>query len=723
VPDYEFELEPDKMKKQGRMIHSRAVLRAVTVGLLALAQPRVVAATAELALFDRAFELSSIATQDAILSEAKSASGRALHVVTGQRQPWPGITLHAPAGNWDLSAYGQVVVALRNSGTNDVRVSCRLDNPGADGVTNCVTDSLALAPGRSGSLKVMLKRASAGMLDGKLFGMRGYPVKAGGPGTVDPKNITQILLYVNKPSASHVFELEDIRATGTYTPPTASVKDANPFFPFIDTFGQYKHRDWPGKVHSLAELTAHRVAEARELTAQSGPADRDKFGGWAAGPQLAASGFFRVEKYRGQWWFVDPDGHLFWSHGIDCVRAFDTTPIDDRAEWFDEFPGDQTGFREFLSTGYALKGHYAGRSPKTFSFAGANLLRKYGQDWRQEYREVIHRRLRSWGINTIGNWSDEAIRLMDRTPYTDTLSSRGAKNIEGSDGYWGKFPDVFDPSFEAGVRRSLAGRKGKSAGDPWCLGYFSDNEMSWGDDTSLGMGALMSPPEQAAKKVFIGSLMTKYGAIADLNTEWGTQHESWDALLQNRGAPDKKKARTDLTEFYTKAAEQYFRTVREAIQAAAPNQLYLGCRFAWVNDRAALAAGKFCDVVSYNLYTRSVATFKYPGGDMPLIIGEFHFGALDRGMFHTGLVPVANQADRAKAYHDYVLDAVRHPQFVGTHWFQWMDEPTTGRVYDEENYQIGFVDIADTPYHETIQASREVAAMLYQRRLAEYPRR
>jgi agarase len=86
-------------------------------------------------------------------------------------------------------------------------------------------------------------------------------------------------------------------------------------------------------------------------------------------------------------------------------------------------------------------------------------------------------------------------------------------------------------------------------------------------------------------------------------------------------------------------------------------------------------------------------------------------------MFHTGLVPVTSQADRAQAYRDYVLGAVRHPQFVGTHWFQWKDEPTTGRVYDEENYQIGFVDIADTPYRETIDASREVGRTLYKLRI------
>ena len=176
-----------------------------------------------------------------------------------------------------------------------------------------------------------------------------------------------------------------------------------------------------------------------------------------------------------------------------------------------------------------------------------------------------------------------------------------------------------------------------------------NNEMSWGDDVSLALAALQSPPEQAAKQALAEELKTKYGEIAKLNQAWSTDYGSWDALLQSRDAPDKIKARADLQAFYTRTAEQYFRTVREAIKRVAPNQLYLGCRFAWVNARAAAAAAKYCDVVSYNLYRSSVADFQFNGGaDVPLIIGEFHFGALDRGMFHTGLVSLPDQNARAE---------------------------------------------------------------------------
>jgi hypothetical protein len=101
-----------------------------------------------------------------------------------------------------------------------------------------------------------------------------------------------------------------------------------------------------------------------------------------------------------------------------------------------------------------------------------------------------------------------------------------------------------------------------------------------------------------------------------------------------------------------------------------------------------------------------------------VIIGAFHFGALDRGMFHTGLKPVANQRERAVAYAGYVRGALENRWIVGTHWFQFGDHATTGRG-DGENYQIGLRDICDTPYSETIQACREVGDQLYQCRMGE----
>lgn len=68
------------------------------------------------------------------------------------------------------------------------------------------------------------------------------------------------------------------------------------FFPFVDKYGQFKFREWPGKIHSDAELKAAAEKERKELAENPGPVNRDRFGGWAAGGKREATGHFRTEK-------------------------------------------------------------------------------------------------------------------------------------------------------------------------------------------------------------------------------------------------------------------------------------------------------------------------------------------------------------------------------------------------------------------------------------------
>jgi hypothetical protein len=657
--------------------------------------------------FGSDFDIGSVVTSDAKATRAEAG----LHISTGHEKPWPGITLKAPVGKWDLSKYEYISIDVKNVADGPVTVSCRVDNPGADGNKNCVTDSITLAGREQGMLTVQIFPVPWKLSEPlELVGMRGYPIHAG---KVDTSNITQMLFFVTRPSIDHVFEIGNIRAGGGVT-----VLGAKTFFPFIDKFGQFIHSDWLGKTHSLDELVANSIAEKEDLAVHPGPADRDKYGGWSAGPQLKATDLFRVEKYKGKWWLVDPEGRLFWSHGTDCVGSGNSTPITDRENYFQNLPKADSPFGKFYGGGsWAPHGYYKDHSPyKTYDFSRANLLRKYGEDWATAFTEITHRRLKSWSMNTIANWSDSNIYLMRKTPYVCTISYN-ARTLEGSEGYWGKFFDVFDPSFRDALRRRLESEKGRAIGDPWCIGYFVHNELAWGDEVSLALATLVSPAEQPAKKVFLEDLKDKYKTIDELNDVWGTNHATWDALLQSTQMPDKEKALADLTAFYTKTAETYFGIIREELNKYAPDQLYMGCRFAWVNDLAARAAAKFCDVVGYNRYTYSVAEESLPDGiDKPIIIGEFHFGALDRGMFHTGLRKMVSQQDRADKYKSYVQGALRNPYIVGTHWFQYKDQATTGRG-DGENYQIGLIDVCDKPYPETIQAVREVGYNLYEYRL------
>ena len=129
------------------------------------------------------------------------------------------------------------------------------------------------------------------------------------------------------------------------------------------------------------------------------------------------------------------------------------------------------------------------------------------------------------------------------------------------------------------------------------------------------------------------------------------------------------------------------------------------------------AAAKHCDVISVNTYSNSVYnTNRGDFRDRPILVGEFHFGTYDRGMFSSSLAPVGDQKERATSYTRFVQGALAHPNFVGTHWFQFRDQPLTGR-YDGEGYQIGFVDVADTPYPELTRAAREVGENMYRYRV------
>jgi hypothetical protein len=124
---------------------------------------------------------------------------------------------------------------------------------------------------------------------------------------------------------------------------------------------------------------------------------------------------------------------------------------------------------------------------------------------------------------------------------------------------------------------------------------------------------------------------------------------------------------------------------------------------------AEVRAARAFDVYSVNIYDVEVPAARVKEiaelTGKPVLIGEFHFGAPGRGMA-ASLVQVRDQAERGKAYRYYVENAFAMPEMVGTHYFQWADQPSTGR-FDGENYNIGLVDVTDHPYPDLVQALRE----------------
>lgn len=651
-----------------------------------------------------------------VQAEWVESEGQGRLKVMFQKVDWPNIYFEAPAGGWDWSPYLGLEIEVTNPEGEAFEAAIRVDNAGAPENSN--TARKLIPAGET----TLLRCEFAVENDTPFWGMRGIPGRGPlpqGP-KIDPTRITAFQLFLPMPDRERTLIIGDVRLFGD-----ASISREKIPLPFVDRYGQYLHDSWPGKIESDEGLHHAAQLEVQDLSNHPALPGRDGLGAWAEGPTLEATGWFRTEKVGEKWWLVSPEGKLFFSTGVDCVGLWETTFVEGREGWFEWLPEGEGEYKPMF--GYARNVHSMaeriGGEGRTFSFYQANLFRKHGEKFREKWRESVYRRLPSWGFNTIGNWSEASVLENSRIPFVAAASlGAGLRRIDGGEGYWSKPHDVFAPEFEEVVRKSLAWVTDRYSENPLCIGYFVDNELSWGNDEACSIAAwtLQSATDQPARRAFIADLTDKYGALDKLRENWGVAADSWEGL--RLPATLSTAARADAEAFIRRYCAKYFSTVASQIRKEAPNQLYLGCRFSGFTRIAVEECAKEADVVSFNIYRKGVdptAWEWFKEVDAPAIIGEFHFGAMDRGMFHPGLVEAADQAERAALYTDYVRSVAAHPNFVGCHWFQFIDEPITGRPYDGENYNIGFLTVTDSPYSEMVESARKVHSEVYRIRDGE----
>jgi hypothetical protein len=424
--------------------------------------------------------------------------------------------------------------------------------------------------------------------------------------------------------------------------------------PVMDRFGQRIRGTWPTKLRNSEHMAEELAQERAALAAEQPSGIHDAYGGWTEGPRFPATGFFRVEQDDvGRWWFVTPEGNPFWSIGTTGVRTCDCTVVTDREFLFEELPPRDGEFEE----AYNLAGNSpANRAPgkDTLAFYRLNVLRKYGT--LEAWRDHVCARFRSWGFNTFGNWSEEIMLQQQQVVYTRPLTSRA----EGAPLIRPRMPDVWDPEWEAVLRREVERETAAAHGDPWLLGYFCDNEMPWGS---------LDPADAEAY------------------------------------------------------AEKYFETVNRVIKEYDPDHLYLGCRFVRnrPSDQIVAAAGRHCDVVtvnSYDLWPRAEEFGAWHAAcGRPILIGEHHTPLFSPRQVPP-LYPAFTDEERERLYVELVRKWAVQPYSLGCHWFQHADQHITGRPIDGENQPVGFVDIADQPYPSLVRAAREATSQMYQWHMA-----
>ncbi|HEX8778207.1 MAG TPA: beta-galactosidase [Rhodanobacter sp.] len=641
---------------------------------------------------------------------------------TFQPAAQPQIVVMPAQSAWNWQGQGELRLRVQNAMPWAVTLVVDIDGVDAASHLHAV---VGLPAGPAQTLVVPLRAVSP-----LAFGMQAGPTRPfddGGKrmlvattveGRLDLSNVRAVRLSMPAPQAAQSILL------GRFDVVAGEAALSGAYTGIVDRYGQYTRADWPEKVADDAALSA----AVRRAPPAASPAGEDRYGG-RLDVHLQATGWFHTQKAGGRWWLVTPDGHGFFSLGVNTVKADDTrTYVQGRESMFRDLPPDSGAWAAFYGSGdnrNAQQGAGAGRCcdhGRWFDFYAANLYRADGKNWLAAWRTRALARLRAWGFNTVANWSDPALGAMHQLPYTRELDIRGDfGNVATGYDWWGRMPDPFDPRFAQAADAAAAKAVQGVRDDPWLLGYFAGNELSWSaygpeGRWALAVGTLRGEARSPAKRAFIADLKKKYGTPGRLAAAWGVTLASWDALdAVNFPAPAPNEAHpaiaADYSAWLSRYAERFFRTVAAAIHRHDPHHLYLGSRFAVSTPEAIAVCARYCDVLSFNVYA-DLPQHGFDAAavrrlDKPVIISEFHFGSDDRGPFGKGVVSVESEAQRGGAYARYLQAAAADPDIVGTHWFEYVDEPVSGRLLDGENSHFGLVGITDIPFAGFVKTVRQ----------------
>ena len=699
--------------------------------------------------FVRPASVVNVATEDAGMPQynaEQTAEGEVLRRVVFNPAQRPTLRLSPQSGVWDWSS-GQFLT-LRLQSAMDWALTVDVMVQGSDGRT--LTSRIDLPAGPAQTVMVPLT-ASSPLSQGMRAGPP-MPWSHGGQrllltsstGAVDLKQVASVSLSIPNPKVAQNLLIERVGIQDDDQAYKAAYHE------LIDAYGQSTRGHWPEKVANDEQLKAADVREQQQLKgwlAERGKQQLDAYGGLLAGPAFEAKGFFRTEKRDGRWYLVTPEGHPFYSLGVNAVAADGgRTYVAGREGMFKALPGEGDALAAFYGEGNNDDGNASsqGRNFKQgrwFDFYAANLQRTYGKPcppaaegqpancpplaldaarWQAHALD----RLQAWGFNTIGNWSEPALGQAKRMPYTLPLSIVGdyASISTGMD-WWGSMPDPFDPRFAMATERAVAIAARDHRDDPWLIGYFADNELAWaapGSDPKarygLAYGTLRLTTDVPAKRAFLKQLRDKYRNQEGLSRAWGIELTAWE-LMEDPGFeaplpdPQHPEIERDYQHFQQVFAETYFKTIADSLKWHAPNHLLLGGRYALSTPEAVKACAEFCDVLSFNFYTLKPQDgydfARLAELDKPVLVSEFQFGSRDRGPFWPGPLELAREEDRGPAYGNFLKAALAQPMIVGAHWFQYLDQPASGRLLDGENGHLGLVAITDVPYPGFVDAVRK----------------
>jgi hypothetical protein len=437
----------------------------------------------------------------------------------------------------------------------------------------------------------------------------------------------------------------------------------------------------------------------------------DRFGGWK-GRQFGATGFFRAEHDGTRWWLVTPEGNAFLSLGVNHYHAGWWAQDYNRDHWIGEFGAEKV----------------------------------YDEDWVEGWHARLAGDLDHLGLNTIGIHTSAPITgdlVTDVAAYVaryDPVDIPHYKTDTGPD----KFPDVFSEEFDALCDARAREMVRPRADDPRVLGYsmtdcpiFTDLDAAERGMTIYGAprGELPTWPRllrnmgsgSPGKRAYVAAMREAYdGSIAGLNTTYGTDFGSWDALLATvdwRPRTDYGNAReiADNTAFLRECVDTYYRKARGALRRYDPNHLFFGDKINGNTDTidAVLdVTSRYTDLVFYQVYGRyeEQAAMMDRWTDrvgMPFLNGDSTFS------FTCDVLPspygphARDQAERAAWLREFAESAFARPDFVGWHICGTVDTWNTMDGKDAKQHS-GLMTATGEFYPEMAETIQAVSSRLYE---------
>lgn len=398
---------------------------------------------------------------------------------------------------------------------------------------------------------------------------------------------------------------------------------------------------------------------------------------------------------RGVWWFVSPTGQRDWLNTVTTVQPF-------------QLARDSAG-AQFISRDY---NGGTTESGDLKSWADKTLAR-----------------VRDAGFKGLGAWCNPVFHEMD-VPMTRDLNLwkwvSGEKNTVL----------LFSPEWEQYADVAVKAQVVPLRNNKSLVGYYLDNELEWGDGlvgprVYFDHLAKDNPNRLEVMKV----IKHVWPTVEEFNREWGLGLKSYDELAELEsfplmfGGPGGRKGNYGayvklLSVWMEHVAREYFRITTTLVRKYDPNHLILGVRFKnWAPEEIVRASRAFTDAQSLNYYVgdakldREMFDMMHrESGGQPVIITEYSFHSLDGRSGNRNTVgfaaQVLDQRARAEGYRLFTTRLARVPYVVGADWFQWADEPPSGRHFDGEDVNFGIVDVDDRAYEHMVRAVRETAARL-----------